>query len=234
MSIGIAVLAGAGVGIGLLTLIAGLRNLRPAAVSTSQKSRRPRRDEAALSEGLAVWIEQLRDTLAGARGLEQALVVTAETAPDVIRDAVARFASRLSFASLPSAARQFADEVDHPTCDFVTAALIVAAEQQVRDMGALLDQLASSCRDDVAMQRRIWVSRARTRSAVRIISVVIVLFVAMLFVFNRSYLSPYGSPEGAVVMSLVAVLFGVSLVGMQKLSRIDVAPRFVRSEGARP
>ncbi|MFZ9384635.1 MAG: type II secretion system F family protein [Ilumatobacteraceae bacterium] len=234
MSVGVAVVAGACAGVGALTLLAGLRGVRPAMVVAMRSSRRPKRDEAALSEGLAVWIEQLRDTLAGARGLEQALVVTAETAPDVIRDAVARFSSRLSFTSFASAARQFADEVDHPTCDFVTAALIVAAEQQVRDMGALLDQLASSCRDDVAMQRRIWVSRARTRSAVRIISLVIVLFVVMLFVFNRSYLSPYGSPEGAVVMTLIVLLFGVSLVGMQKLSRIDVAPRFVRSEGVRP
>lgn len=231
MSTGQAVVTGAGAGVGLLTLLAGLRGLRPGLVSAPRKSRRAGRDESALTEGLAVWIEQLRDTLAGARGLEQALVVTAETAPDVIRDAVARFASRLSFTSLAASARQFADEIDHPTCDFVTAALIVAAEQQVRDMGALLDQLANSCRDDVAMQRRIWVSRARTRSAVRIISVVIVLFVTMLFVFNRSYLSPYGSPEGMLVMTLVALLFGVSLIGMQRLSRIEVAPRFVRSEG---
>lgn len=232
MNSAVVFVAGSGVGLGALSVLAGLRGLRPGRRVTTSRRSASKRNDVELSEALAAWIEQMRDTMAGARGLEQALAVTSETAPDAIRASVGRFAHRVSFTPLSEAARQFADEVDHPSCDFVVAALIVASEHQVRDVGSLLAQLASSCRDDVAMQRRIWVSRARTRSAVRIISVVITLFMVALFTFNRTYLRPYASPIGAVVLVGVAAMFVTSLVAMQRLTRIDVAPRFVRSEVA--
>ena len=51
--------------------------------STPGIGRRPvkQRDEQAIVEAIASWTEQLRDTLAGAHGLEQAIVATAKHAP---------------------------------------------------------------------------------------------------------------------------------------------------------
>lgn len=193
-----------------------------------KRFRRHRRtDDRELVEALAVWIEQLRDTLAGARGLEQAVVATSETAPIPIRPAVARLAARLELDSLGNAARALSIELDHSMVDFVTAVLVTAAEQQVRDVGALLSQLAECCRDEIRMRTRIWVSRARTRSAVRIISVVVSLFVLGLVVFNRSYLEPYGSPEGSVVLLVVIALFATSFHLLFRFSRFEDRPRFI-------
>lgn len=215
-------------GAGLLLVIAGGRGVNLFGSSmTAWKSRRRRRNETELVEALAVWTEQLRDTMAGASGMEQALTVTAQTAPALLRPAVQGMSARLGFTTLPESARQFAEDVDHSLADFVAAALITAAENQVRDMGSLLGHLAECCRSDVQMRTRVWVARARLRSAVRIIAVVVVLFVFGLYALNPDYLQPYATPSGSSVLVVVIVLFVGSLVLLQRLGRVDTPDRFV-------
>lgn len=227
-----AVLIGMVVGVGVLVIASSFRD----SISTKQMTwRRPIRrsqvDDRALVEALAVWIEQLRDTMAGARGLEQAIAATAETAPLVLRPSVIRLADRLDHDSLSNSARAFAEEVDNSLADFVVAVLVTASQQQVRDVGAVLGQLAECCRDEVKMRTRVWVSRARTRSAVRIIIGVLVVFVAGLFTFNRSYLQPYGSASGLVVLTAVIGLFVAALSSMNHLAKFEAPPRFVSNRG---
>lgn len=233
MNTSLSVLVGVAIGVGSLTTLTALRDCAHAPRFHRPKSR-PSTDERALVEALAVWIEQLRDTMAGARGLEQAIVATAETAPGLLRPAVVRLAARLSHDSLAAAALDFSDEVDNSLADFVVAVLVTASEQQVRDVGTVLTHLAECCRDEVKMRTRVWVSRARTRSAVRIIGIVVVAFVAGLFVLNRSYLEPYGSPTGLVVLVVVVALFTGALVAMNRLSHFEAPPRFMAARGVGP
>jgi len=215
-------------GAGLLLTLAGGRGVDLFGSSAKAwRSARHRRDETELVEALAVWTEQLRDTMAGASGMEQALTVTSQTAPTVLRPAVQRMSARLGFTNLADSARQFAEDVDHSLADFVAAALITAAENQVRDMGALLGHLAECCRDDVHMRTRVWVARARLRSAVRIITVVVVAFILGLLVLNPTYLAPYSSPSGLVALVIIGGLFIGSLVLLQRLGRVDTPDRFV-------
>lgn len=232
MSTSIAVLIGVAVGVGTLTTLTAIRDSVDVTSMRFRRSvKRAPSDERALVESLAVWIEQLRDTMAGARGLEQAIVATAETAPYLLRPAVGRLSDRLVHESLSAAAADFADEVDNSLADFVVAVLVTASEQQVRDVGSVLSHLAECCRDEVKMRTRVWVSRARTRSAVRIIGGVVVLFLAGLFVLNRSYLEPYGSPTGMVVLIVVATLFVSALTAMNRLAHFDTPPRFMAARG---
>lgn len=234
MNVSVAVLIGVAAGVGTLTSLTALRDSLDVATRRVRRPvKRAPRDERALVESLAVWIEQLRDTMAGARGLEQAIVATAETAPESIRSAVVRLADRLVHDTLSAAAIEFAEEVDNSLADFVVAVLVTASEQQVRDVGSVLSHLAECCRDEVRMRTRVWVSRARTRSAVRIIGVVVVAFVSGLFVLNRSYLEPYGSPVGLFVLSIVIALFIGALVTMNRLAHFEAPPRFMAArEGA--
>ena len=64
--------------------------------------------EAALerSEAVAGWAEMLRDTLAGAHGLEQAIVTTAAVAPTAIRDDLLLLTARLPSEPLSGALRR--------------------------------------------------------------------------------------------------------------------------------
>ena len=194
---------------------------------TWRRSRGSYETELALVEAIAAWTEQIRDTLAAANGLEHALGATATLAPAPIAAAVERLAARVDYEPLPDALRRFADDVNHPMADFVVAALVIAAEKEARDLGALLGHLAESARDEARMRTRVWVGRARSRSAVRIIVVVVALFVLGLLLFNRVYLQPYDSAAGQAVLLMILATFAASFVMMSRMGRIAMPQRFV-------
>ena len=186
------------------------------------------RNEQELVDGIATWTEQLRDTLAGAHGLEQAIVATSVHAPLVLQAHVKKLASFIGYGSLEDGIRRFGDDLDNSTADFVVAALVTASQHQARDLGMLLTQIAQCARDESKMRSRVWVGRARTRSAIKIIATVIASFVLGLFTFNRTYLQPYSSIQGQVVLSAILGVFAVSLALMQSMAKIIEPERFVR------
>jgi len=191
--------------------------------------RRPvkQRDERELVEAIATWTEQIRDTLAGAHGLQEAIIAASQRSPAPIESAVHRLTAYMAYGRLEDGLRRFAADVDHPTADFVVAALSTANRFQARDVNHLLTHVAQCARDESRMRSRVWVSRARTRSAIRIISVVVVLFVAGLVMFNRQYLEPYSSLEGQVVLGFVLTVFAGALVLMHRMSTIPLPDRFI-------
>ena len=186
------------------------------------------RNEQELVDGIATWTEQLRDTLAGAHGLEQAIVATSIHAPLVLQAHVKKLASFIGYGSLEDGIRRFGDDLDNSTADFVVAALVTASQHQARDLGMLLTQIAQCARDESKMRSRVWVGRARTRSAIKIIATVIASFVLGLFTFNRTYLQPYSSIQGQVVLSAILGVFAISLSLMQSMAKIIEPERFVR------
>lgn len=186
-----------------------------------------RRDDRALVDALAVWTEQLRDMLAGSNGLEQTIIATSTHAPVALREPLERLVASMSYSSMTQGLQRFARDVDHPTADFVVAALSTAATRQVRELGALLGHLAACARDEARMHTRIWVGRSRTRSAVRIIAGVIGVFVGGLVVLSPEYLAPYRSAEGQLVLSAVVLVFFAALLMMQRLAVVVAPDRFV-------
>lgn len=185
------------------------------------------RAEVARVEAVAVWAEQLRDTIAAANGLEHAIGASAAVAPGALADELSRLATRLEYEPLPVALRAFADDVDHPAADFVVAGLVVAAEKEARELGPLLGQLAETARAEAQLRSRVWAGRARTRTSVRVISGCIALFAAGLLLFDRPYLAPYGSAGGQVVLVGILALFAGSVVAMDRMGRIELPPRFL-------
>ncbi len=209
-------------------LVSVVTGLVVSAVPALKSKQRLRRDERGLADAIATWTEQLRDTLAGAHGLEQAIVATSVHAPLAISSAVSRLSAQIQYGRLSDGLRRFADDVDHPISDFVSAALITATEYQARDLAQLLGHLAQCARDEGRMRTRIWVGRARTRSSVRIITFVVIGFVCALVVFNREYLNVYSSFEGQIILSGIFILFGCSLIMLDQFSRIAAPQRFIR------
>ncbi|MDQ1424010.1 MAG: hypothetical protein QOD72_1508 [Acidimicrobiaceae bacterium] len=189
------------------------------------------RDEIARVEAIASWTEQLRDTMAAAHGLEQAIGASAPVAPAPIATSVARLAGRLEFEPLPAALRRFADDVDHPTCDFVVAGLITAAEKEARDLTPLLAQLATCARDEAQMRARVWVGRARTRTSVRVIVGCVALFAVGLLVLDRPYLAPYDDAGGQVALLVIGAMVAASFMAMDRMGRIALPERFVSRRG---
>jgi Flp pilus assembly protein TadB len=184
--------------------------------------------EVARIEAVAGWTEQLRDTLAAASGLEQAIRATASTAPAAIRDHVVRLDVDLDTGSqLSPALRDFAERLADPTADLVIAALIQATQAQARDLAALLGALAHSARAQAGMRMRVASGRARTRTSARMITGVTLSIAVALVLLNRPYLEPYGTPTGQAVLLLVGAIFAIAFTWLSRASRISKPQRFL-------
>ena len=66
-------LIGSFVAIGALLALAGIRGISLLELRPDRIARRRDVDDRKIVEALAVWTEQLRDTIAGASGIEQAI-----------------------------------------------------------------------------------------------------------------------------------------------------------------
>jgi Flp pilus assembly protein TadB len=167
-----------------------------------------------------VWTELLRDTLTGSAGLAQAIVATAGIAPEEIRVPVAHLADRImSGVPMDDALRIFATDADDPSAEEVTNALRLAATSPAQRLVDLLSALADSTRDQVSMRLRVESSRASARSGVRTVVCFSIGFVALLSVVARSYLAPYGSVTGQLVLVIVVGCYAAGLMLMIRLVR---------------
>lgn len=186
-----------------------------------------RQSQVGKVEAIASWAEMLRDTMAGAGGLEQSIIASAGVAPMAIRPEVVALASRLQRDRLTPALRDFADELNDPTGDLVVAALILAADKSPKRLGQLLGMLAESARAEVNMRLRVDAGRARTRTSVRVVSFTTVAFALLLLVLNRSYLEPYGTVLGQLVLGVVGACFATSFWWLARASRLVANERFL-------
>ena len=195
---------------------------------------RAARRRTAKLEGLEQWTRRLSDMLTASRGLEEALAVSARTAPAAIAGPVTALARRLSArAGTEDALRAFAAEIDDPAGDRIAAALIIATGQRGGAVHGVLGALAEILARDVAARRETEAERAQHRTTLRWI----VAFVAGFTVFailNRSYSAPYGTVVGQVVLALVALLYAAGLGWLHRLGMLPGPGRFLAARPGRP
>ena len=170
------------------------------------------------TEAVAEWTEQLRDTMAAAAGLGQAIIATAPLAPAPIRAEITALAARASRERLVPLLGELGEALADPTADLVITALSLAAAGEGQDLGEVLSALAVSARDDATMRRYIDASRARTRTAVRIITAIAILSLVGLLAFGRSYLAPYGSAGGQVALGIVLACYGAGVAILNRMA----------------
>jgi tight adherence protein B len=181
----------------------------------------------AKTEAIAAWTEMLRDTMAAADGVEEAIASTVNIAPPPIRREVALLdARRRSEQPLAEALAGFAAEVDHPSADLVVAALSMAAEGEGSDFVGVLTRLATVTRDEVRMRLRVEAGRAQLHTASRIIVGVLAVAVIALSALSRGYLEPYGTVFGQVWLLAVGALFAGGVLLLERMSHIELPERF--------
>ncbi|TNC40001.1 type II secretion system F family protein [Mumia zhuanghuii] len=181
-------------------------------------------------DGLAAWTESLRDTIAGAVGLEQAIPATAYAASPAISPQLIDLSDRLRMRTpLPTALQRFADDLDDSSADMVIAALILNSRLRGPGLREVLTSLAESARAELEMRRRVVAGRASTRRSVQIVVGITVLFVVGLAVFNREYVAPYASPVGQLVLLIVLAFFALGFLWMRRLAVFEIPDRFLLS-----
>ncbi|WP_322751519.1 MULTISPECIES: pilus assembly protein TadB [unclassified Frankia] len=189
----------------------------------------------ARTQAIAVWAEQLRDTLAAAAGLEQAILATASAAPAAIRPEVTLLAARIDRRErVGPALYGLAEDLDDPLADLVIGALILATRHQARQLSGLLGQLAATARAQVDMLGRIEVGRARMRTTMRVVVATSLVFAGGLVVFNRDFLAPYNTAVGQLVLLAVGAIFTAGFVWLTRMSTIRKPVRFLQNDDLPP
>ncbi|UGQ10519.1 type II secretion system F family protein [Yinghuangia sp. ASG 101] len=184
-------------------------------------------------EAVAVWAELLRDTLAAAAGLQQAIRATAEVAPPALEAEIRALAVRVERGDrLPDALRAFAADIDDPVADLVVAALLLAAERQGGQLADLLGSLATATRERVTVRLKADADRAGVRTSVRVVVVVTLAMGFGLLLLDRKYLAPYGTAEGQLVLAVVGALFAVAFWWMTRLADDKPPVRILRPAAA--
>jgi Flp pilus assembly protein TadB len=184
-------------------------------------------------EALASWTESLRDTIAGAVGLEQAIPASVRAAAPVLQPHLRLLVDRLR-ARMPLAAalQRFADELDDPSADLIIAALILNARLRGPGLREVLGALAASARDEVQMRQRVMAERRSTRRSVQIVVAVTLFAVFALVIFNRAYVEPYSDPLGQLVLLVVIALFAGGFFWLRRLAEFSSPSRFLTGSPA--
>jgi Flp pilus assembly protein TadB len=179
-------------------------------------------------EALAMWTESLRDTIAGAVGLEQAIPASARSAGPLLRPHLDALMDRIrGRMPLPDALHMLADDINDPSADIIIAALILNSRLRGPGLREVLGALAKSAREEVDMRNRVMAQRAGMRRAVQIIVVAVTVVVVGMAVLDHKYVQPYGTPVGQLVLSLVMLLFAGGFFWLRRLSDVKTPERFL-------
>ena len=183
-------------------------------------------------EAMEEWTRSLSGVLTVGIGLEQALVTTLRSTPAPIRAEVERLVSRLRARwDTEAALRAFADELDDATGDLIAANLILAARRRGAGLASVLEGLAESVAADVRARRQVEADRAKPRSTARWVTL-ISASVLVVLALSGSYVEPYSSPIGQVILVVLLSAYVATLIWMRRMATGKPLPRFLdtRSE----
>jgi Flp pilus assembly protein TadB len=183
-------------------------------------------------EAMEEWTRSLSGVLTVGIGLEQALVATLRSTPAPIRAEVERLVSRLRARwDTEAALRAFADELDDATGDLIAANLILAARRRGAGLASVLEGLAESVAADVRARRQVEADRAKPRSTARWVTL-ISASVLVVLTLSGSYVEPYSSPIGQVILVVLLSAYVATLIWMRRMATGKPPLRFLdtRSE----
>jgi hypothetical protein len=182
-------------------------------------------------EAVGEWSRRLKDISATGVGLQQAIVSSTATAPVEINNEVGTLAARLQAGwNGRIALLMFADEIADPVCDQVVAALILHLSDRGEHLGDVLGSIASAAAAEVATRREVEAKRTQPKFAVRFLTG-LTLLVLGYAALRPTYMRPYATSTGQLVMAGLGVTFVALLAWVRSMS---LPPRPARFLGTAP
>ena len=176
---------------------------------------------------LADFARALGGVLTVGRGLEQAILHAARSAPAALAPEIGRLAARVrANVATATALRLFADELDDATGDLFAATLILAAERRGPGVASAMQSLAESIDEDVKARRQVETEQQKARTAARMITIISALLLGGLLLAG-SYVEPYRTPLGQVLLTVFMSMYLAALVWMGRISATKPLPRFI-------
>lgn len=195
----------------------------PVLLSTSSATAEIQRLEA-----MQEWTRALAGVLTVGVGLEQAVILTLRSTPKPIFSEVTNLVARLrSRWETERAIRTFADELDDATGDLVGAYLIRAARRRGAGLANVLEDLAESVAEDVRARRRVEADRAKPRATARWVTI-ISASVLVVLALTGSYVEPYGTPLGQVILAVLLAAYVATLVWLKRMATGRPLPRILQ------
>lgn len=176
------------------------------------------------------WVRSLRSLLlSGADNtIEGALQSSLSTAPAAIREPVRLLVARINSRwTTDRALTLFAAELADPTGDVVAAALILASQRRGTGLSEVLDGLATAVADDVRARRKIESERASARAAARYLTLIFAAMGLGLALFNPTYLEPYATPLGQLILLACIGGFLAALWLVRRIATAKDQPRLL-------
>jgi Flp pilus assembly protein TadB len=176
---------------------------------------------------LEQWTRGMSGVLTVGSGIEHAIVASLGSTPDAIVPFVRTLVARLN-ARWPTetALRAFAEDLDDATGDLVVAALILGSQRRGPGLAAVLDDLAATVAEEVRIRRGIEADRAKPRTTARWVTV-LTLGVLAVLALDTSYIAPYKTPLGQLVLLTFLALYAGCLLWIRQMTAGSFTPRFL-------
>lgn len=195
-----------------------------------QTASRERRIYYQTTEAISVWVDMVKDTLVGGGGLSQSIESTAALAPEVIRPEVVRLAAAQRTLPQAEALRQFGAAMAHPTADLVVLALMVASENQARDLPKLLARTSEQARSRNTAVLQIETERSQLYTEARATVICIGLLGVVITLIAKDFLEPYGTFAGQIVLGVVMAMVVASCALLVQAGRPQPERRLLAPE----
>ncbi|MEM7337686.1 MAG: hypothetical protein AAF467_03495 [Actinomycetota bacterium] len=185
---------------------------------------------------LEAWPEALRSIIASvssSMSLHQALLALAESGPQELRPAFARYSSLSFTLDSATALEVVREELADPVSDRVIEDLLVALEQGPAVVVDIMSDLSRSTIEDLQVLDRVETTQLEQRLNARAVFVLPFFFLILMTYQPGPGRDFYSSAAGVVV---IIIGTGLSLFGMfivSRLGRLPEEPRVFASTGER-
>jgi tight adherence protein B len=180
-------------------------------------------------EAIEIWTRRLADLVRSGAGLHQAIISSAIEVPSAIEHEVIELASEMrGQMTTVDALRRFADRLADASSDEVIAALILNARERGPRLADVLDRVSDGMADTVTMRREQSSNRTDARISGMVLSGLVLLGLLLLLV-NKSYMRPYHTFMGQVVLAACLVTFGALLTWARQLNMPKRVPRLLQA-----
>ena len=202
-------------------LVAGLGGLLPVAYTLRRYDRRRAIVQAALVQA----ISQLRDAIRGGLSMQEALVSLARSGPETLRPEFTQLARELRLSGLDTAISAMREQLADPVFDVAAATLLLNDRLGARNVGQVLDRLASATRGEFRVQQELRAYQARTVLSARIIVAVPLVLLVVIRLLNPGYLDLFSTTRGQLLIAACVVSVVLGYASMRWLTRLPSEPR---------
>ncbi|MFE9121432.1 type II secretion system F family protein [Streptomyces sp. NPDC007172] len=178
-------------------------------------------------EAIEEWVRRMSDIHTVGVSLEATIQRSLETVPTAIRDQVRLLVSRQQAGWVPQVAyRAFADALNDAMVDEVAALLILHVEDRGSGLSKALRELAEALQHEVLARREVEADRQKPRTNDRWVTI-FCLAIFGITAFSGTYVEPYNTFTGHLVLAFVAIAFVLVKIWMRRMAVLEPAPRFL-------